>query len=170
MRNFKHIFLTLLGLSFLSCIFISCRIGDGINLDNINCTLDKNSYSINEDIILSFSGYFEDDIGKGNLAIDFRIYKLENGERDKKTIPSFNIEDIGKLITLDNAYLNNAYKDDGEFSAYIFFNSTIESFSDKIIMNIQEAGNYQIDVIIGGSAYKYVYDSKKDFTIDFEVL
>lgn len=170
MKNFKHFCLTILIFLLTNFIFTSCQIGDGINLDNINCTLDKNSYSINEDIVLSFNGYFEDDIGKGSLAIYFQIFKLENGERDKKTIPSFNIENIGNLITLNNAYLNNAYKDNGEFSAYIFFNSTIEKFNDKIIMNMQESGNYQIDVIIAGGAYKDVYSSEKLFTIDFEVL
>lgn len=82
---------------------------------------------------------------------------------------TFNIEDIGKLITLDNAYLYKAYKNTGDFSAYIFFNSTLESFNDKITMNIQESGNYQINVIIAGSADKYVYGSERLFTIDFEV-
>lgn len=55
------------------------------------------------------------------------------------------------------------------FLLIFFFNSTLESFNDKIIMNIQESGNYQINVIIAGSADKYVYGSERLFTIDFEV-
>lgn len=160
MKNFKYIFLILL-VFFSTCIFTSCK-EVYLNLENINCTVDKNSYSINEDIILSFNGYFEDDIGKGNLVVDFSIYKLENDERNLNKTSSFNILDSSNLI---NEALYKSY-----FVAFIFENTTLENFSNKIIINTAEPGNYQIVVNFRGSTDEYPYGGEKLFTIDFEVL
>lgn len=161
MKNFKYIFLILLEILLTVCIFTSCK-EVYLNLENINCTLDKTSYSINENIVLSFSGYFEDDVGEGNLVVEFSIYKLENGERNLNKTSSFNILDSGNLI---NEALYKSY-----FVALIFKNTTLENFSNKIIINASESGNYQIVVTFSGSTDEYPYVGEKLFTIDFEVL
>lgn len=164
MKKFKYIFLTL-----LTFLLTSCGKEVDINFESIDCKLDKDTYQINEDIVLSFDGELNN-FERGDLIIEFFIYKLENEKREK--IPPLNVLNSGNLVN-ESSYKNY-------FIAWIFKDSILETFNDEIVMNITESGNYQIIVSFEGHLYKYNKEQKpieqkgltmtKDFTIDFEVL
>lgn len=69
---FKRFILCLL----VSIIFISCP-NSFIDIIDVHCELDKETYQKNEPITLSYYGSFEGSSDIGSLRIDFHVYKIE---------------------------------------------------------------------------------------------
>lgn len=157
MHKINFIFIFICMLFFTSCPSIYF---DGLDL--INCELDKDTYKINEDIVLNFSGNFDENSGKGYFYIEFSLIKLKNGERDFDVEPSFNIIDSGNLINEND--LNNK-----TFRAHIFNNTQLSRFYEKIIMSISEPGDYELCIGFYASTKKQYRGENEFYALKFKV-
>ena len=142
---------------FLILSFIFCSCGNAfLDVTNISCSIDKDSYKINEGIEISFYGDFLEDVGSGDLIIDLEIYKIENEEVDYMTDVSVDILDSGSLS-------NEARIISEKFYAYIYKKQKFTSFNDKIKISLSEKGDYLMNVSIGGYTNKHPYGGSKEF-------
>ena len=148
-------------LLLLCFVLLSC--GNAfLDVTNISCSIDKDSYKINEGIEISFYGDFLEDVGSGDLIIDLEIYKIENEEVDYMTDVSVDILDSGSLS-------NEARIISEKFYAYIYKKQKFTSFNDKIKISLSEKGDYLMNVSISGYTNKHPYGGSKEFNYKITV-
>ena len=90
MKKINFILILVISFAFFGC-------GERlIDMDVTSCTLDKEVYKLNEDIVFSCNGYFNDcqDL-TGDLGIEIIFSKKIDGDAEQKL--SFEIIDSGKL-------------------------------------------------------------------------
>lgn len=141
-------------------LFISCK-NYFLNMDSVECYLNKNTYSKNEDIIITCSGDLSEYKELGGVGILFTLYKIKNGETDNENLPSYTFVDDGKLCNLDDC-------ENGKFHAIIQQDSKMTNFLEKIKIRIDEPGEYRILLIVDCSCEKHKY-TMKNFSYDFTV-
>jgi len=154
MEKFKFIFLSLISLFFLSCESVY------LDMNNVHCKLDKDTYAKEEKITLTYYGNFKDSNDIGNLRIDFIVYKLINGERDHENFPDINFSDNPESISNFS---------DGLYYKYIKENEIMTDFNDILVFRIKESGEYELVVDIRGSTDRHPYGGSQYFTFPITI-
>ena len=133
-------------IALLVILLISCK-PIFLNMKNTNAYFDNDIYNVGDDIVLHCLGSFDEDVGIGDIRLDFEVYYLENGERNEIDKPSISIIDNGGILESD--------VEDWRFSGYIQKDEVLKDFDKIIIFNINSPGTYQIDISINGWTEKY---------------
>ncbi|WP_143064158.1 hypothetical protein [Treponema bryantii] len=128
-------------------------------MNNVNCKLDKDSYAKNENITLTYYGYFEDSNDIGDLRIDFTVYKLINGENDFENLTEVDFENPENISSFS----------EGLYYVTIKENEEMSSFKDSIVFSINESGEYELFVAIGGSTYNHPYGGTQTFSFPITI-
>lgn len=141
---FKRFILCLL----VSIIFISCP-NSFIDIIDVHCELDKETYQKNEPITLSYYGSFKDSSDIGSVGMYFCVHK--EGERWSLQELTFPESDKHSPVS---TYLGR----ECEYHVKIKDNEKLTEFNDSIILSIQEAGNYELLIVIEGHSKRTLYD------------
>lgn len=155
MKKIKYILL------LFSFIFSGCK-EPFLNLNGVSCDIDKTSYKVNEEILISCEGSFIQDVGIGNLVLELNVFRLVNDGVDWETEVPITIIDSGSLYKNESDLIN-------QFSAYIYRDEKLSKFNENIKISLSEVGYYRLDVCITGSEDIHPYGGIKFFNYNITV-
>ena len=130
-----------------------------LDMNNVHCKLDKDTYEKNENITLTYYGYFEDNNDIGDLRIEFTVYKLINGEKEFENFIEVDFENPENISSFS----------EGLYYVTIKENEEMNSFQDSIVFSIHEPGDYELSVEISGSTYNHPYGGIQDFSFPITI-
>ncbi len=124
--------------------------------------MDKTSYKVDDSIVVSFKGTFLKEVGFGDLVLHLDLFKKENESINYSETVSFDILECDSLDKMGE-FRNE------QFVLYLFKDSQLTDFNNKIKIRISDVGDYVLIVSYWGATDKHPYGGNKDYTFNFSV-
>ena len=147
MKNFKIFVFIIISFFFASCGEIY------VNMDNIEYSVDKSVYKVNEKIEIKFKGQFypQDEVMSVNIRL--KLNKINDTASDEKDlITEMFVHSINKkeIDLKDESFEYEIYKD---CLKYVIKNNSIRNIDESIVITIPKEGIYELTLSTRAESY-----------------